>query len=109
MIICNQNFDMNKVISLDGDNKGMREYAISLMPERYRHNTALVSNQLYYMNTVVLKSKEITQEKKNSLSDTLVDGIQVCGYIDQIISIQGLERMVNEKKLYKFYERDNKI
>lgn len=99
MIICSENFSVPKCISCDGDEEAMHEYVLSIIPPIYRHNTSLVSNQKYYMNTVILKDESISVEKKISISNTLMANVNVCGYLDTFISIQGVERFINNDKL----------
>lgn len=106
MIVCTTSFDVNTVLSLDGDVAGMKEYVKSLMPAIYQHNTALLSNQLYFINSKILKLKDVSIDKKASVSDTLVNGLQVCGYLDSFLEISTIERLVKEKRLYDMYNKD---
>ncbi len=107
MIICSESFSVPRCISLADDEEGMNEYVLSLIPKIYQHNTSLISNQKYYMNTIILKDKTIPLDKKIAISNTLMHNVNVCGYLDTFISIQGVERFINNDKLIKLRKEDS--
>lgn len=103
MIIATDEFDMRKVVSLADDYDALCEYIHSLVPERYKHQDAIYHNTRYYLNLEVLKAKDITMEKKTSLSQKLTRNIRVVGYMDVYITCKDLERKINMKKVEQYY------
>lgn len=103
MIIATDKFDMKKVVSLSENYEGLCEYVHSLIPERYKHIDAIYHNTRYYLNLEVLKSKDITMDKKTSISKKLTKNIRVVGYMDVYITCKDLERKVNMKKVEQYH------
>ena len=106
MIVCEEEFNKEKVLSLAGDIEGMKEYVISLIDPIYRHSNLLISNQLFYINQCILRDKSIPLDKKVAVSDTLVADVQVCGYLDTVTFMKTVERLVDYNKLYELYKKD---
>lgn len=106
MIVCVEDFNKDKIISLAGDVQGMKEYVRSIMNPIYQHNNMLVSNQLYYINKMILRDPSISLDTKVAVSDTLVADVQVCGYLDTVIFMKTVERYVDYDKLYELNKKE---
>ena len=107
MIIATKKFDMNKITSLYQDREALREYIVSLVPPIYRH-TSIVSNQIFYVNSIVLKDETKSMDFRKEISKALLHNIKVCGVINQFIEISAIERRVNKNKINKYYEGEKK-
>lgn len=83
------------------------EYAKSLVPQEYRHNTALIHNQAYFNAMTLRKATYIPWEKKKELLETVMKSITVSGYTDVIIDIDAIYDYVDNKRVDKFWRKLN--
>lgn len=104
MIIATDDVDIKKVVNMSGDSDKLCTYVKSLVPERYRHIDAIYHNTRYYINLLVLKSDDISLEKKSALSKLLTRNIRVVGYMGVYITCKDLERKISMKKVNKYHE-----
>lgn len=108
MIIVSKVYDRDKIISLKGDVEGMVEYVKSTIPEPFRHHEGLISNQRFFLSTKILSDEKIPIKVKTEVSNTLVDGVKVVGYLDRFTDIGEVQKFVKTEKLNVIWEKEKK-
>lgn len=106
MIVATDAFDMQKVKSLIKSGGDLCEYAMSLVPDRYKHVDGIYHNTRYFLNLNILKATDISLEDKTAASASLTAGLHVVGYMDDYITCGEMERHINMKKVNKYFEGD---
>lgn len=107
MLILTKDYDLAKCFELRNNHEALMEYINSLMPERYRHVDALLSNQRYFINCDMYGHTEYSLEAKKELSDALMLNVRVAGYIGTFVTVGELESFVSQKAVQRYREREN--
>ncbi len=81
------------------------EYSNSLIPKEFSHLKELNDNQLYYICMILRKSGLRDFKGVNSTINTLLKGVKIVGYVDEVIEISVIYDFVNMKKLNIYLER----
>lgn len=106
MLVGTKSFDVERVRELKDNADSLLSYVTSLVPDIYRHNTGIISNQRYYVNFSILQEKSIPIEEKTEISRILVDGIHTVGYLDSFVPVGDIERFVNNDTLLRYREKE---
>lgn len=106
MIVATNAFNMDEVRSVIKSGGDLCEYVRSLIPNRYRHIDGIYHNTRYYLNLVILKSKDFSLQEKTDASAALTKGLHVVGYMDCYIDCGLLERHIDMRKVNKYFEVD---
>lgn len=78
------------------------KYAESLVPEEFRHVTAIVDNQKYLCCLILRSSKRVSWEKKKEIINDVMYSIKIVGYTENIISASALLNLADQSKLEKY-------
>ena len=106
MIIATKNIDVRKVCQIYSDSVAFREYILSLIPKIY-HHTGIVGNQIFYINSVILRDESIPIDRRREIGKTILHDNRVCGVLGEFIEIRTIERRVNKNKVNRFHEEVN--
>lgn len=105
MVVACIDYD-KKFIKANRDNAdALREYALSLVPDIYKHNGVLCANQIYYIYTVLLDNVDIDNEVRRT-ANNLVAGIRIAGYLDYFMPISEIEKFIDDDEVCKFYKEE---
>ena len=107
MIVCNTKYDSKVIRKYKDDANELRAYALSLVPDIYKHNGVMCSNQIYYIYTRLLEEVEITKEVRRA-ANSLVSDIRIAGYLDYFTSISDVERYVDENVIREIHNKEEK-
>lgn len=105
MIVANLTVD-RKFIKANRDNADvLRDYALSLVPDIYKHNGVICANQIYYIYTVLLDSVPIDNNVRRT-ANNLVSGIRIAGYLDYFTPISNVEKFIDDTEVCKYYKEE---
>lgn len=78
------------------------EYADSLVPEEFRHNEKICSNQRYLCCMHLRKSGKISWDRKKEIIDKVLKGCMITGYADSLVEVSRIYMYVDLKKVLKY-------
>ena len=106
MLILTKDYDIKKCFELRSNQAGLTEYINSLMPDRYKHIDALLSNQRYFINCDMYSSSQYSMDAKKELSDALMLNVRVAGYIGSFVTVGELESFVSDKAVQRYRDKE---
>ena len=77
-------------------------YSDSLVPEEFKHVTAIIHNQRYLCCLILRTSQRVSWDKKKEIIDNVMFGIRIVGYTDEVISARVLLDLADQEKLNKY-------
>lgn len=101
MIVVTNDFDLVKLHELYKTQGDVRAYVDSLVPLRYQHNPAFSHNTRYYLNQIILSSKEFSLAEKQWFNIELTKSLHVVGFMGTFILVDDMERFINMSKVEK--------
>lgn len=102
MIVLNTFIDEDELASSMKSAKELLSYVNSLVPELYKHNLILISNQRYFMYQYILTNMEVDRRQRSIINE-LVKGIRIAGSISEFIPICEVEQCVDKHKVNKYF------
>lgn len=108
MLIATTNVDINKCFGLSNNKDELDKYIESLVPEKYRHISAIIGNQRYYINCRMFESREHSIDEKRDLSNMLMLHVRVAGLLGSFVTVTELEGFI-DKDLVAEYREGNKV
>lgn len=106
MLVPTKVFDIKYIISNVNNPDKIKDYVWSIIPDIYRHQVSLYSNQCFYISYAILSSSDIREDVKRRVSDILCDGLHVVGYLDGFKFLSDTEKYINFKKLGKYRDKE---
>lgn len=81
------------------------EYSNSLIPDEFRHIKELRDNQLYYICMTLRKLGLSDYRALHNSIHTLLKGVRITGYVDDVLEVSLLYNLVNRDKVNLYLER----
>lgn len=106
MLIATTNIDIDKCFELKSDADKLHEYVMSIIPDKYKHVSAIIGNQKYYINCMMFKSRFHSIEEKRELSNTLMIHSKVAGVMNTFVTVSELEVLV-DRDMVEEYRKEN--
>lgn len=106
MIVATNVFDMPLIREMVKKRTDLCAYVHGLVPDRYKHVNAIEHNTRYLLNLNIVNDDSISLDNKLWATQELTKNLHVVGYIDSIVTTSDVEKIINMKKVEKYYEGD---
>lgn len=103
MLIATREYSVEMLLQVYEDQDKLDEYVLSLIPEKFKHVSAILSNQKYFINYKILNDKDIPMDQKTLLSNALVARVHVVGYLDEFTTMDEIRRYVNMDRVAEYH------
>lgn len=105
MLVGKINVELNELERRANNVENFIAYSDSLVPDMFSHVHAIISNQRYVCCLILRRSKNVPWDTKNALIDTVMAGVSIIGFSDQLIEASSLWSLVDRDKVDQYIGR----
>lgn len=96
------NININELARHTQSVDSFKSYSDSLVPIEFRHNQAILSNQLYLCCVTLRKSDNVPWDIKKPLVNEVMNNLSIVGYADSLVEVRQLYSVVNMDEVRKY-------